>query len=81
MTMDDVVTKTGLTFLVTVLAAAATWMAVPDTTAIGLLFPALIVGLVLGLVISFKQVTNPVATLAYAARHEDAVAGLVPAVR
>ncbi|RBY78028.1 hypothetical protein DQ239_10040 [Blastococcus sp. TF02-09] len=67
MTMDDVVTKTGLTFLVTVLAAAATWMAVPDTTAIALMFPAVIVGLVLGLVISFKQITNPVATLAYAA--------------
>jgi uncharacterized YccA/Bax inhibitor family protein len=67
MTMDDVVTKTGLTFLVTVLAAAATWMAVPDSVAIGLLFPAIIVGLVLGLVISFKQITNPVATLSYAA--------------
>jgi uncharacterized YccA/Bax inhibitor family protein len=67
MTMDDVVTKTGLTFLVTVLTAAATWMAVPDSVAIGLLFPAIIVGLILGLVISFKQIANPAATLAYAA--------------
>ena len=67
MTMDDVVTKTGLTFLVTVLTAAATWMAVPDSVAIGLLFPAIIVGLILGLVISFKQIANPVATLSYAA--------------
>ncbi len=67
MTMDDVVTKTGLTFLVTVLAAAATWMAVPDSVAIGLLLPAVVVGLVLGLVISFKQIANPAATLAYAA--------------
>ena len=67
MTMDDVVTKTGLTFLVTVLTAAATWMAVPNEVAIGLLFPAVIVGLILGLVISFKQIANPVATLSYAA--------------
>lgn len=67
LTMDDVVTKTGLTFLVTVLTAAATWMAVPDSVAIGLLFPAVIVGLILGLVIAFKQIASPVATLSYAA--------------
>ena len=67
MTMDDVVTKTGLTFLVTVLTAAATWMAVPNDVAIGLLFPAAIAALILGLVISFKQIANPVATLSYAA--------------
>ncbi len=67
MTMDDVVMKTGITFLVTVLTAAATWLAVPDSVAVALLFPALIVGLVLGLVISFKTITNPAATLAYAA--------------
>ena len=29
MTMDDVVTKTGLAFLVTVLTATATWRAAP----------------------------------------------------
>ena len=73
MTMDDVVTKTGLTFLVTVLTAAATWMAVPNEVAIGLVFPAAIVALVLGLVISFKQIANPAATLAYAALQGVAV--------
>ncbi|MET0765570.1 MAG: Bax inhibitor-1/YccA family protein [Blastococcus sp.] len=67
LTMDDVVVKTGLTFLVTVLAAAATWALIPNTMAVALLLPALIVGLVLGLVITFKQVANPAATLAYAA--------------
>ncbi|MCW2682850.1 MAG: putative rane protein YccA/Bax inhibitor family, partial [Blastococcus sp.] len=67
LTMDDVVVKTGLTFLVTVLTAALTWTIVPDAVAIGLLLPAVIVGLVLGLVISFKQIANPAATLAYAA--------------
>jgi len=66
MTMDDVVTKTGLSFIVTVLAAAAIW-AVPGYSAVGLAFPAALVGFVLGLVISFKQIANPAATLAYAA--------------
>jgi uncharacterized YccA/Bax inhibitor family protein len=67
LTMDDVVTKTGLTFLVTVLAAAATWVAVPNSMAMALLIPAVIGGLILGLVIAFKQIANPAATLAYAA--------------
>jgi uncharacterized YccA/Bax inhibitor family protein len=66
MTMDDVVTKTGLTFLVTVVAAAAIW-ALPGSTGWALALPAILVGLVLGLVISFKMISNPVATLAYAA--------------
>src|SRR3954452_14513084 len=66
MTMDDVVTRTGLTFLVTVLAAAGIW-ALPGTAGWGLALPAALVGLVVGLVISFKQIANPAATLAYAA--------------
>jgi uncharacterized YccA/Bax inhibitor family protein len=66
MTMDDVVTKTGITFLVTVITAAAVW-ALPGTTGWGLALPAILVGLVLGLAISFKTIANPVATLAYAA--------------
>jgi len=65
MTMDDVVTKTGLTFIVTVLAAAGVW-ALPGTTGWGLAIPAVLVGLVLGLVISFKAIANPLATLSYA---------------
>ena len=39
MTMDDVVTKTGISFLVTVLAAAVTW-ALPGTTGWALAIPA-----------------------------------------
>src|SRR4051812_33994434 len=66
LTMDDVVTKTGLTFLVTVLAAAGVW-ALPGSTGWGFALPAALVGLVVGLVISFKQIANPAATLAYAA--------------
>jgi uncharacterized YccA/Bax inhibitor family protein len=65
LTMDDVVTKTGITFLVTVLAAAAVW-ALPGTMGWALALPAVIVGLVLGLVISFKAIASPLATLSYA---------------
>jgi uncharacterized YccA/Bax inhibitor family protein len=64
MTMDDVVTKTGVSFLVTVLAAAAVW-AMPGQAAWGLALPSVLVAFVLGLVIAFKQIANPVATLAY----------------
>jgi uncharacterized YccA/Bax inhibitor family protein len=66
MTMDDVVTKTGISFLVTVLAAAVTW-ALPGTTGWALALPAVFIGFVLAMVISFKVVANPAATLAYAA--------------
>src|ERR1700712_5757964 len=51
MTMDDVVTKTGVAFLVTVLTAAATW-ALPVSTGYALALPAALIGMVLGLVIS-----------------------------
>ena len=66
MTMDDVVTKTGISFLVTVLAAALIW-ALPGTTGWALAVPAALAGFVLAMVISFKVVANPAATLAYAA--------------
>ncbi len=67
MTMDDVVQKTGLSFLVTVLSAAVTWALLPQELALGLVLPAVLVALVLGLVIAFKQVANPAATLSYGA--------------
>src|SRR3954469_2478051 len=66
MTMDDVVTKTGLSFLVTVLAAAGIW-ALPGTSGWGLALPAALAGFVVAMVIAFRGVANPVATLAYAA--------------
>lgn len=66
MTMDDVVTKTAVSFLVTVVVAAGVW-ALPGTTGWSLAIPAMLVGLVLGLVIAFKGIANPAATLAYAA--------------
>ncbi len=66
MTVDDVVVRTvGLLALVTV-AAGAVWMLAPPETAGALAFPAAMVGLVLGLVISFARVTNPFVIGAYA---------------
>lgn len=64
MTVDDVVVRTiGLIGLV-VLSAAVTWATVP----VGSLLPlgAAMVGLILGLVIAFKRVTNPYVIGAYA---------------
>ena len=75
LTMDDVVAKTGLTFLVTVLAAAATW-ALPGQAAWGLALPAVLVAFVLGLFIAFKQIANPVATLSYGALYGVALGAI-----
>jgi uncharacterized YccA/Bax inhibitor family protein len=75
MTMDDVVTKTGLSFLVTVLAAAAVW-AMPGNAAWGLALPAVLIAFVLGLVISFKQIANAAATLAYGALYGVALGAI-----
>jgi len=63
MTIDDVVTKTGITLGVLVAAGAATWI----TGLYGLALPAALVGFVLALVITFKKVVSPPLILAYAA--------------
>ncbi len=60
MTYDDVVTKTGIMFAVLIVGAAVGWI-YP-----GLTFVGLIVGLVLGLVNSFKREPSPALMLAYA---------------
>jgi uncharacterized YccA/Bax inhibitor family protein len=75
LTMDDVVAKTGISFLVTVLAAAAVW-ALPGQAAWGLAIPAVLVAFVLGLVITFKQIANPAATLAYGALYGVALGAI-----
>jgi uncharacterized YccA/Bax inhibitor family protein len=75
MTMDDVVTKTGLSFLVMVATAALTW-AMPGFSGAALAMPAVLVALVLGLVISFKQIANPIATLSYAALYGEALGAI-----
>ena len=63
MTVDDVVVRTGMLLAVAFATGGITW-----TLGLGgLAFPAAIVGLVLALVIIFKQVTNPGVIMAYAA--------------
>jgi uncharacterized YccA/Bax inhibitor family protein len=68
MTVDDVVVRTVSLLGITALTAALAWLVLPDDKALTsvALGGAVIVGLVLGLVISFKQITNPVAIGAYA---------------
>jgi uncharacterized YccA/Bax inhibitor family protein len=66
MTIDDVVVRTvGLLGLTGVTAAVA-WAVVPDGATLGFAFAAAMVGLVLGLVISFARITNPLVIGAYA---------------
>jgi uncharacterized YccA/Bax inhibitor family protein len=49
-----------------VAAAAVAW-ALPGQSALSIALPAVLVAFVLGLVIAFKQIANPAATLAYGA--------------
>jgi uncharacterized YccA/Bax inhibitor family protein len=67
MTIDDVVMKTLSLLGVVLVTGAVAWKMIPPVIAPVVLFAALGIGLVLGLIISLKQVTNPVAILAYAA--------------
>jgi uncharacterized YccA/Bax inhibitor family protein len=66
MTIDDVVVRTIGLIALTVLSAGAVWTMVPLETSSVLLLPAILVGVVLGLVIGWKRITNPIAIGAYA---------------
>ncbi len=63
MTIDDVVTKTGITLAILVATGAATYL----SGLWGLALPAALIGFVLALVIIFKKVVSPPLILAYAA--------------
>ena len=63
MTMDDVVVRTGLMFAVLLPLAAFNFWQQNNLLTIG----GVIVGLVLGLIVSFKRSTNPALILTYAA--------------
>ncbi len=75
MTMDDVVTKTGVSFLVMVVTAALTW-ALPDLSGAAMALPAVLNAQVLGLVIAIKQIAHPAATLSYAALYGVALGAI-----
>lgn len=63
MTIEDVVVRTGIMLAVLIATAAVTWATGLEALAL----PAALIGFVLSLFIIFKQITNPVAILAYAA--------------
>jgi uncharacterized YccA/Bax inhibitor family protein len=76
MTVDDVVVRTVALLAITALSAAAAWVLVPDGLALPLLIGAALVGMVLGFVISFMRMANPVLIGVYAVV-EGAFLGLV----
>ncbi|MDA8371366.1 MAG: Bax inhibitor-1/YccA family protein [Nocardiopsaceae bacterium] len=70
MTIDDVVMRSGMTIGTVILAAIVTFFLFnPAAPGLGMLltFAGMIGGLILGLVIAFKQSTNPALILTYAA--------------
>jgi uncharacterized YccA/Bax inhibitor family protein len=66
MTIDDVVVRTVALLALTGVAAAAAWIMVPEALVLPVWIGAALVGLVLGLVIAFARVTNPLVIGAYA---------------
>ena len=78
MTIDDVVVRTGMTLGTVALFGVINYFLFMSNTGLGmaLMFVGMLGGLVLGLVIAFKQITNPVAILSYAALEGLLVGGL-----
>ncbi len=78
MTIDDVVVRTGMTLGVVALFAVVNYFlfGAAPAAAMGLTLVGALGGLVLGLVIAFKQITNPAAILSYAALEGLLVGGL-----
>ena len=65
MTLDDVVVKTVLMLAILGASAAAAWVLVPDSLIGVAWIGAAVVGLVLGLIISFSRMANPALVVAY----------------
>lgn len=65
MTLDDVVVKTVMMLGLLGVSAAAAWVLVPDALAPAAWIGAAVVGLVLGLIISFSRMANPALVVAY----------------
>ncbi len=67
MTIDDVVTRTVMLVMLTVASAAVSWYTLRTGAVVGLaVLGSSLAGLVLGLVISFARITNPLLISAYA---------------
>ncbi|SCG50672.1 Bax inhibitor-1/YccA family protein [Micromonospora humi] len=65
MTIDDVVVKTVLMLAILGASAAAAWVLVPDALVGVAWIGAAVVGLALGLIISFSRMANPALVVAY----------------
>ena len=78
MTIDDVVVRTGMTLGTVAIFGVLNYFLFMGNPGLGmgLTFVGMIGGLILGLVIAFKQITNPVAILIYAALEGLLVGGL-----
>jgi uncharacterized YccA/Bax inhibitor family protein len=76
MTMDDVVVKTVTLLGITGVSAVAAWNLIPDALLSAAWIGAAVVGLVLGLIISFSRMANPALVVAYAIV-EGAFVGMV----
>lgn len=78
MTIDDVVVRTGMSLGVVVLLAVVNYFMFQSSPglAMGLTLVGALGGLVLGLVIAFKNMTSPVAILAYSALEGLIVGGI-----
>ncbi|MEV6812262.1 Bax inhibitor-1/YccA family protein [Micromonospora sp. NPDC051296] len=66
MSIDDVVVKTVTLLAILGVTAAAAWVLVPDALLGAAWIGAAVVGLVLGLIISFSRMANPALVVAYA---------------
>nr|WP_205808520.1 Bax inhibitor-1/YccA family protein [Micromonospora sp. HNM0581] len=66
MSIDDVVVKTVTLLAIVGVAAAAAWALVPDALLGVAWIGAAVVGLVLGMIISFSRMANPALVVAYA---------------
>lgn len=77
MTLDDVVVRTASLLLVTGVSGALAWMLLPSgPTVLLAMCGSSLAALVLGLVITFAQITNPIPIMAYAVM-EGALLGVV----
>jgi uncharacterized YccA/Bax inhibitor family protein len=66
MTIDDVVVRTVGLLALTGLSGALAWALVPVQIALPILVGSSLIGLVIGLIVSFKRITNPPLIVAYA---------------
>ncbi|MFL1379232.1 MULTISPECIES: Bax inhibitor-1/YccA family protein [unclassified Nocardiopsis] len=78
MTIDDVVVRTGMSLGLVVVTAVLNYFLFQANPGLAMLLAigGALAGLVLGLVVGFKGIANPVATLAYAALEGLLVGGL-----